>query len=119
METQFWQQLGSSHGRAETLGAFEIATGDFRSLLARGAEYARVTAADVQKAAATYLATGARSVVIARPSGEPVAPQGTEKLVTGVGALVSAALMVGVTPPARAGRGTGPRSAGRARPARW
>ena len=80
METQFWQQLGSSHGRAETLGAFEIAAGDFRGLLARGAEYARVTAADVQKAAAEYLATGARSVVIARPSGEPVAPQGTEKL---------------------------------------
>jgi zinc protease len=80
METQFWQQLGSSHGRAETLGAFEIAAGDFRGLLARGAEYARVTAADVQKAAAEYLATGARSVVIARPSGEPVAPPGTEKL---------------------------------------
>ena len=80
METQFWQQLGSSHGRAETLGAFEIAAGDFRALLARGAEYARVTAADVQKAAADYLGTGARSVVIARPSGEPVAPQGTEKL---------------------------------------
>jgi len=80
MEVQFWQQLGSSHGRAETLGAFEIAAGDFRALLARGAEYARVTAADVQKAAADYLATGARSVVIARPSGEPVAPQGTEKL---------------------------------------
>jgi zinc protease len=80
MESQFWQQLGSSHGRAETLGAFEIAAGDFRGLLARGAEYARVTAADVQKAAAEYLATGARSVVIARPSGEPVAPQGMEKL---------------------------------------
>jgi zinc protease len=68
MESQFWQQLASSHGRAETLGAFEIATGDFRTLLARGAEYARVTAADVQKAAASYLATGARSVVVARPS---------------------------------------------------
>jgi zinc protease len=70
MEAEFWQQLGSSHGRAETVGAFEIAAGDFRALLARGAEYARVTAADVQKAAATYLGTGARSVVIARPSGK-------------------------------------------------
>ncbi|HXT96133.1 MAG TPA: pitrilysin family protein [Polyangia bacterium] len=70
MEAEFWQQLGSSHGRAETLGAFEIAAGDFRALLARGAEYAQVTPADVQKAAATYLGTGARSVVIARPSGK-------------------------------------------------
>jgi zinc protease len=68
MEAQFWQQLGSSHGRAETLGAFEIAAGDFRALLARGAEYARVTPADVQKAAAAYLGTGARSVVVARPA---------------------------------------------------
>jgi zinc protease len=68
METEFWKQLGSSHGRAETVGAFEIATGDFRALLARGAEYARVSATDVQRAAATYLGTGARSVVIARPA---------------------------------------------------
>jgi zinc protease len=80
MEAQFWQQLGSSHGRAETLGAFEIAAGDFRALLARGAEYARVSPTDVQKAAADYLGTGARSVVVARPGADaksagPVARQ--------------------------------------------
>jgi zinc protease len=69
LESAFWQQLGSSHGRAEALGEFEIGAGDFRRLFARGAEYAQVTAADVQRVAATYLSTGARSVVIARPSG--------------------------------------------------
>lgn len=69
LETAFWQQLGSSQGRAEALGEFEIAAGDFRRLFARGAEYAQVTAADVQRVAADYFATGARSVVIARPSG--------------------------------------------------
>jgi len=69
LESAFWQQLGSSHGRAEALGGFEIGAGDFRRLFARGAEYAQVTAADVQRVAATYLSTGARSVVIARPSG--------------------------------------------------
>jgi zinc protease len=68
LESAFWQQLGSSHGRAEALGEFEIAAGDFRRLFARGDEYARVTAADVRRVAADYLATGARSVVIARPS---------------------------------------------------
>jgi zinc protease len=68
LESAFWQQLGSSHGRAEALGEFEIGTGDFRNLFARGAEYARVTAADVQRVAADYLAPGARSVVIARPA---------------------------------------------------
>ena len=67
LETAFWQQLGSSHGRAEALGEFEIGAGDFRRLFSRGAEYARVTAADVQRVAADYLSTGARSVVIARP----------------------------------------------------
>jgi zinc protease len=69
LESAFWQQLGSSHGRAEALGQFEIGTGDFRRLFARGEEYARVTAADVQRVAADYLATAARSVVIARPVG--------------------------------------------------
>ena len=69
METNFWQELASSHGRAETIGAFEIAAGDFRRLLERGQEYARVTAADVQKAAADYLGGGERSVVVARPEG--------------------------------------------------
>jgi zinc protease len=69
LETQFWQQLASSHGRAETVGAFEIAAGGFQRLLERGAEYARVTPADVQRAVAAYLAGGARSVVVARPEG--------------------------------------------------
>ncbi len=71
LETQFWQQLASSHGRAETVGMFEIAAGGFQRLLERGAEYARLTPADVQRAAATYLAGGARSVVVARPEGAP------------------------------------------------
>jgi zinc protease len=70
LETDLWRQLGGSHGRAELLGHFEIAAGDFRRLFARPAEFARVIAADVQRMAATYLAGGARSVVIARPKSE-------------------------------------------------
>ncbi|HVY38665.1 MAG TPA: pitrilysin family protein [Polyangia bacterium] len=69
LETQFWLQLASSHGRAETVGMFEISGGGFQRLLERGAEYARLTPADVQRAAAAYLAGGARSVVVARPEG--------------------------------------------------
>ncbi|HEV3030581.1 MAG TPA: pitrilysin family protein [Polyangia bacterium] len=72
LETAFWRDLASSHGRAERLGEFEIATGDFRRAFARGDELARVTAADVQRVATKYLARGARSVVIARSkAGEP------------------------------------------------
>ncbi len=69
LETAFWQQLASSHGRAETIGMFEIAAGGFQRLLERGTEYAHVTPADVQRVAASYLAGGARSVVVARPEG--------------------------------------------------
>jgi zinc protease len=72
VETAFWRDVSSSHGRAERLGEFEIATGDFRRAFARADELARVTAADVQRAATTYLAGGARSVVIARSkAGKP------------------------------------------------
>jgi zinc protease len=67
LETAFWQDLSSSHGRADALGEFEIAAGDFRRLFARGEEYGRVTPEDVRRVAASYLGTGARSVVVARP----------------------------------------------------
>jgi zinc protease len=70
VETDFWRNLDSSHGRAERVGEFEIATGDFRRLFTRGAELARVTPDDVRRVAATYLGSGARSVVIARESGK-------------------------------------------------
>jgi zinc protease len=70
LETTTWRELGSSHGRAEALGQFEIATGDFRRLFARAAEIARVTPDDVRRVAAAYLASGARSVARARPAPE-------------------------------------------------
>jgi zinc protease len=66
VETEFWRDLSSSHGRSERLGEFEIATGDFRRAFARGEELAAVTTADVQRVVTRYLAGGARSVVIAR-----------------------------------------------------
>jgi zinc protease len=71
VETAFWRELGSSHGRAERLGAFEIAAGDFRRAFARGDELARVTVSDVQRVATKYLARGARSVVVARRVDQP------------------------------------------------
>jgi zinc protease len=66
VETAFWRDLSSSHGRTERMGEFEIATGDFRRAFARAGELARVTASDVQRVAAAYFSGGARSVVIAR-----------------------------------------------------
>lgn len=67
LETAFWEELGSSEGKAEALGVFELLTGDFRQLIARGAAYARVTAEDVRRCAREFLGNKARSVVIAEP----------------------------------------------------
>ena len=70
LETAFWAGLTGSGGKAERLGEFEISAGDHRRLLARGAEYGRVTAADVARVARAYVAPGGRSIVVARPRGE-------------------------------------------------
>jgi zinc protease len=69
--TETWRGLSASHGRAERLGEFEIAAGDFRLAFTRAGELERVTAEDLQRVAREYLAGGARSVVIARESGKP------------------------------------------------
>ena len=70
LETAFWRQLQSSRARAEALGRFEGTTGDFRDLVTRGSAFARVTAEDLRRVARTYLASGARSVVVAHPKKE-------------------------------------------------
>lgn len=69
LATAFWRELSSSQGRADALGRYDVITGDFRTLLDRGAAYARVTAEDVSRVARQYLGSGARSVVVARPKG--------------------------------------------------
>jgi zinc protease len=70
LETELWERLSSSHGRAEALGEFETAGGGFQNLFAHAAALKAVTAEDVKRVAAAYLATGARSVVIVRPKVE-------------------------------------------------
>lgn len=69
LATAFWRELSSSQGRADALGRYDVITGDFRTLLDRGAAYARVTPADVSRVARQYLGSGARSVVVAKPKG--------------------------------------------------
>ena len=73
LETAFWRDLTSSHGRADMLGQFEIACGDFRRMFARAGEYARVSPADVRAIAQRYL-SGPRSVVVATPPGAAARP---------------------------------------------
>lgn len=69
LATAFWRDLSSSQGRADALGRYEVIAGDFRTLLDRGAAYARLTPDEVSRVARQYLGSGARSVVVAKPKG--------------------------------------------------
>jgi zinc protease len=69
LEAALWEELGSSHGKAEALGEFDVVTGDFRNLLGRAQAFRDLRPADLTRVARRYLEPGARSVVIARPKG--------------------------------------------------
>nr|HEX4318912.1 pitrilysin family protein [Kofleriaceae bacterium] len=66
-ETDFWTGLVDVDGKAEALGHYETALGDFRKLNALAERLANVTADDVARAIRTYLAATRRTVVIAEP----------------------------------------------------
>jgi zinc protease len=69
VETDFWTGLVDCDGKAEALGHYETALGDFRLLTELAARLAAVTAADVQRVASTYLGRAQRSLVVATPDG--------------------------------------------------
>jgi zinc protease len=66
-ETDFWTALVDVDGKAEALGHYETALGDFRKLDTIAARLAAVTADDVARAIRTYLVTSRRTIVIAEP----------------------------------------------------
>ena len=70
LETAFWRGLTSSEGRADRLGEFEVCAGDYRKLLERAPEYGKVTAEDLSRVAASYFASGARALFVAKPKPE-------------------------------------------------
>jgi zinc protease len=73
-ETDFWSALADVDGKAEALGHYETALGDFRRLSAIAERLTAVTAADVARAVRTYLVPAHRTIVIAEPEnpdGEP------------------------------------------------
>jgi zinc protease len=70
LETEFWRGLTSSEGRADRLGEFEVCAGDYRKLLERAPEYAKVTSADLARVASAYFTPGARALFLAKPRPE-------------------------------------------------
>jgi len=66
-ETDFWTSLVDIDGKAEALGHYEIALGDFRKVNTIAERLAQVTADDVARVVRTYLVPERRTIVIAEP----------------------------------------------------
>ncbi len=69
-ETDFWSSLADVDGKAEALGHYETALGDFRRLDVLVDRLTNVTAADVARAVRTYLVPARRTIVIAEPEAD-------------------------------------------------
>jgi zinc protease len=66
-ETDFWSSLVDVDGKAEALGHYETALGDFRRLSVIADRLSAVTADDVARVVRTYLLPTRRTIVIAEP----------------------------------------------------
>lgn len=66
-ETDFWSALADVDGKAEALGHYETALGDFRRLSAIAERLTAVSVEDVARAVRMYLVPSARTIVIAEP----------------------------------------------------
>ncbi len=75
-ETDFWSALVDVDGKAEALGHYETALGDFRRLDAIAARLTQVTAEDVARVVREYLQAARRTIVIAEP--EPDSDDGDD-----------------------------------------
>ncbi len=64
----FYRRLRTNSGRAAALGEYEIYFGGFRNLFAVPERIARVTPADVRRAAETWLTAGNRTVATLLPT---------------------------------------------------
>jgi zinc protease len=66
-ETDFWSSLVDVDGKAEALGHYETALGDFRKLDSLAKQLTAVSADDVARVVRTYLVPAKRTIVIAEP----------------------------------------------------
>jgi zinc protease len=66
-ETDFWTSLVDVDGKAEAIGHYETALGDFRKVNSIAARLAAVTVEDVARCARSYLRAERRTIVIAEP----------------------------------------------------
>src|ERR1700736_5949282 len=64
---EFYQQVRTINGRANTIGTFEVFTGDYKKLFDTAKSYAAVTKEDVQRVAKAYFGENNRTVATLVP----------------------------------------------------
>nr|MBA2542571.1 insulinase family protein [Deltaproteobacteria bacterium] len=69
-ETDFWTSLVDVDGKAEALGHYETALGDFRKVTQLAERLAAVTAEDVARVVRSTLVASRRTIVIAQPESD-------------------------------------------------
>jgi predicted Zn-dependent peptidase len=73
MLTGLYRDLKTISDRAYLLGQYEIYLGDYHRLFTAAKELEAVTAADVQRVAAKYLAANKRTIATLVPTSAPAA----------------------------------------------
>jgi zinc protease len=72
---EFYHQMRTINGRANTIGTYEVFFGDYTKLFDAANNYAAVTKEDVQKAAEKYFGANNRTVATLLPENEEKAKQ--------------------------------------------
>ena len=65
---EFYRQMRTINGRANTIGTYEVFFGDYQKLLDAAKNYSTVTKADVQRVAKTYFGATSRTVATLIPN---------------------------------------------------
>jgi zinc protease len=72
---EFYHQVRTINGRANTIGTYEVFDGDYKKLFDTAKNYAAVTKEDVQRVAKTYFGANNRTVASLLPENEEKAKQ--------------------------------------------
>jgi zinc protease len=69
---EFYRQMRTINGRANTIGTYEVFFGDYQKLFDAAKNYSAVTKADVQRVAKTYFGATSRTVATLIPDNTEV-----------------------------------------------
>jgi zinc protease len=75
----FYRQMESINGRANTLGSYEVFLGDYHKLFTAAAEYNKATKQDIQRVAKAYFGENNRTVATLAPEKQQAAGEGPAK----------------------------------------